>query len=59
MKSHWRAVPAEPDAFTGQLRTRLELVHERVDAEHTHLDQIECVAKSYVENLPRHLKLVR
>ena len=59
MKPFPDRVPAARDTFTGDLNSRLELVHERVGAESVHLDQVAAVAESYVVALPPALKLVR
>jgi hypothetical protein len=59
MKSLSDRLPAAPDAFTGDLQSRLELVRDRVGAESVHLDQVEAVAASYVAALPLSLRLVR
>jgi hypothetical protein len=59
MKSPLDRLPAVPDAFTGDLQSRLELVRDRVGAESVHLDQVAAVAASYVAALPSPLRLVR
>jgi hypothetical protein len=48
-----------PEAFTGDLHSRLKLVRDRVGAESVHLDQVAAIAESYVVPLPPPLKLVR
>jgi hypothetical protein len=59
MKSLNAHPPASPDAFGGDLHSRLALVRDRVGAETVHLDQVAAVAASYVVPLPFPLKLVR
>jgi hypothetical protein len=59
MKSLLDRPAAGPDAFTGDLQSRLELVRDRVGAESVHLDQVEAVAASYAAALPPVLRLVR
>ncbi|MFI5231592.1 MAG: hypothetical protein ACHQSE_03665 [Gemmatimonadales bacterium] len=59
MKTHPDRVPAGRDSFSGDLNSRLELVHDRVGAESVHLDQVAAVAESYVVPLPPALRLVR
>lgn len=51
--------PAGSDAFSNDLKSRLELVHDRVGAECVHLDQVAAVAETYVIPLPPVLRLVR
>jgi hypothetical protein len=56
---HRAADRTEPDAFSGNLHSRLELVRDRVDAEGVHLEQVAAIAAAYVVPLPPPLKLVR
>ncbi len=59
MKAPHDPALVQPEGFTGDLCSRLELVRQRVDSEWKHLDEVATVAASYAAPLPPPLKLVR